>query len=192
MARQAGCETFGLELNRAAADQTKAKGHRVFDVPLERLNADETGGRLDLVTLFQVLEHLPHPVRMLKTAIGLVKDGGYVAVAVPGEEGVLRLNPWGPSQWPPHHVSRWRRADLAQLGRVAELKLIECGGDRLFGSDIAIHWQTHNRLATALGKQCHAGGDRLGRLISFLYRKTGMKFLFPGRGASIYTFFQKV
>jgi 2-polyprenyl-3-methyl-5-hydroxy-6-metoxy-1,4-benzoquinol methylase len=191
LAREAGCETFGLELNPTAAAKAEQKGHNIFNEPLERLSVNSTGGYFDLITLFQVLEHLSNPVSMLKSAVELVRDGGYVAIAVPSEEGVLRLNPWDPTQWPPHHVSRWRRADLAQLGRAAGLKLVECGGDRLYGSDIVVHWRTHNRMAAVLGKPRHAGGDALGEFISFVFRKSGMKFLFDGRGASIYAFYQK-
>jgi SAM-dependent methyltransferase len=191
LARQAGCETFGLELNSAAAAKARAKAHRIFSVSLEQLiDAGSTGG-FDLITLFQVLEHLANPVAVLKKATSMLKNGGYVAIAVPSEEGVLRLSPWDPSQWPPHHVSRWRRADLKQLGRATGLKIVELGADILLGSAISSHWQTHNRFAAALGKPGRPGGDMLGKMISLLYRKTGMKFFFPHRGNSIYGYFQK-
>jgi hypothetical protein len=88
-------------------------------------------------------------------------------------------------------VSRWRLADFDQIARAAQLKLVGQGGDTLFGSDIEHVCQAHNRLAPVLGKPGFRGGDALSKLVSFAYRKTGMKFVFPSSGRSIYGYFAR-
>ncbi len=189
LAKKAGCQTFGLELNSAAAEKARAKGHTIYGRLLNELDRDQTSGGFDLITLFQVLEHLPDPVATLKDAAALLNPGGYISVAVPSEEGMCRLAPWDPYNWPPHHLSRWRRADFEQLAGAAHLELVQSGGDVLLGSGIEQLWQLHNRLACVLGKRGRWGGETLPRLVSLVYRKTGMKFLFPRRGRSIYAYF---
>jgi SAM-dependent methyltransferase len=189
MARAAGCKTWGLELNRAAADKARSKGHQVLDCTLDDVSKEQVGELMDLVTFFQVLEHVAEPAQVLRKAASLLKPGGCIAVAVPAAEGVLRLVPWDPHQWPPHHITRWRLKDFGKLARVAGVSLLESGGDQLLGSDIFYFWKLRQRLASVMG-QPGKGAASLARLVSLLYRKTGMKWFFPRRGISIYAFFQ--
>jgi SAM-dependent methyltransferase len=188
-ARAAGLETSGLELNRAAADKARARGHRIFNCLLDGL--DESAGRFSLVTAFQVLEHVPDPVGLLRQAAARLEPGGCISVAVPSAVGVYRLAPWDPSQWPPHHLTRWRPADLAQLARASGLNLVASGGDVLVGSAIEHFWRCHNRLAPALGRARRPGGAWLPRLLSQVYRKTGMKFLCRAWGESLYAYYHR-
>jgi len=191
LARQAGLETFGLELNPAAAEKARAKGHQVLDRMLHELRPDQALGSLDLITFFQVLEHVPDPVAVLRQAADLLKPGGVISAAGPSAEGFYRLTPWDPHQWPPHHVSLWRLADFAQLGRASGLRLIESGGDRLYGTDIERGGKLHNRLAASIGRPRRPGGEWLPQLAGMVYRKSGMKLIFPHWGVSIYAYFEK-
>lgn len=190
LARAGGLETCGLELNTAAAEKARARGHKIFTRLLHELDPQEVG-RFDLITLFQVLEHVPDPVSVMKQAAGFLNPGGYISIAVPSAEGVYRLCPWDPHEWPPHHISHWRLKDFEQLAAASGLKLAGCGGDILVGSLIENFWRLHNQLAPVLKQPARLGGEMLPKLISFLYRKTGMKFVFPHWGSSIYGYFQK-
>ena len=189
LARAAGCETWGLELNGAAAEKARAKGHRVSNCRLAETPRESFGNGLDLVTFFQVLEHVSEPAQMLRQAAAVLKLGGCVAVAVPAADGVLRLAPSDPHQWPPHHLSRWRLKDFQQLATVSGLTLVESGGDHLLGSEILYFRELQQRLAPILGQA--AKGVGLIRLLTLFYRKTGMKWLFPRRGMSIYAYFER-
>ena len=191
LAREAGHQTSGLELNRLAGKKASAKGHRVFNCSLRELDKDEVAGKLDLITFFQVLEHVPDPIDILRQALAVLRPGGFISIAVPSRCSIGRLAPWDPSLWPPHHLSHWQLRDFKQLARATGSRLLETGGDILLGAGIAHVWKVHNRLAPALGKSPRPGGDRLPDWISFFYRKTGMKFLFPRWGCSIYAFLQK-
>ena len=190
-ARQAGLQTHGLELNKAVAAVARSEGHDIFGGLLDELAKRPDTPKFELITFNQVVEHLADPVKVLKDAAALLTPNGYISVAVPSAEGVYRLVPWDPSQWPPHHVSRWRIADFEQLSRVLGLKLADRGGDQLMGSELEFFWKMHNRLAGIVGDSPYWGGDKMARFSSLVYRKTGMKYIFSNSGSSIYGFFGK-
>lgn len=191
LAKQAGMETFGLELNSVAAEKARSKGHQVFEKLLDQLASEGVAKPFTLITFFQVLEHVRDPVQMVREAAMLLKPSGIISVAVPSDEGAFRLTPWDPHQWPPHHLSRWRVTDLTQLSRAAGLTIVNAGRDILLGSEIEYRWKLQQRLASVLGKRPLAGGGWLPRLAAFVYRKTGMKFVCPHWGSSIYAYLQK-
>jgi SAM-dependent methyltransferase len=190
LARGKGLKTFGLELNRAAAARAREKGHLIFEQLLHELDAARTN-KFDLITLFQVLEHVANPVTILREARTLLSSDGHIAVAVPSAEGVYRMAPWDPHQWPPHHISRWRLTDFERLALAADLQLVERGGDVLLGAHIEHLWTLNNRLAMALNRPARFGGEVAPKIVSFLYRKTGMKHFFPCWGSSIYAYFKR-
>jgi SAM-dependent methyltransferase len=192
LAKAAGLVTEGLELNTAAAEKARAKQHRIYGCLLHELQPEQMDQPYDLITLFQVLEHVPDPVRVLQDARARLSAGGFIAVSVPSENGVCRLAPLDPHQWPPHHTSRWRYADFAQVAKRCGLRISEQGGDMLFGKGIEERWALNNRMASILGRPSTLGGDILPKTVSFLYRVLRLKHLFRGKGASIYAYFQEV
>jgi SAM-dependent methyltransferase len=192
LARTAGLRTFGLELNPTAAGKARAKGHAIFDKLLPDLPADACPGGFDLITLFQVLEHVSDPVDVIKQASGRLRPGGYVSIAVPSKHGIYRFTPWDPAQWPPHHISRWCLRDFQTLSKQTGLRLVESGGDVLLGSAIEHIWLMKRRLAFALGNGSRTPAGSWPGITSWIYRKSGMKFIAPRWGSSIYTYLQKV
>lgn len=192
LAKAVGHEVCGVELNKSAAEKAERKGHVIFEELLDNLDETKTGGCFDLITFFQVLEHVSDPVSVMKRAGSLLRPGGYIAIAVPFADGVYRLVPYDPHQWPPHHVSRWRLIDLQQLATAVRMKLTKFGGDVLLGAQIEQFWNMHNQTASLVGKRGFAGGRLFPKLISLFYRKTGMKYFFPEWGNSIYGYFQKL
>jgi SAM-dependent methyltransferase len=191
LARNEGCATFGLELNPAAAEKAGAKKHTVLNRLFQEVDREDLNGGFDLVTFFQVIEHVPDPVAVVKHASRILNPGGFIVVAVPTALGIGRFTEWDPHQWPPHHLSWWRLRDFEQLARAAQVKLVESSGDMLVGSAIEHRWKLANRMASVLGKEKLWGGGGLPKAIGFIYRKTGMKFLFRCHGTSIYCYLQK-
>jgi SAM-dependent methyltransferase len=189
LARRSGLETCGVELNREAARRAAANGHTIYEDLLGNLSKKTTAGGFDLITLFQVLEHVSDPVGLMCDAARLLKEKGCISVAVPNAEGVYELAPLDPHQWPPHHISRWRLRDFPLLGKRSDLGLTAAGGDQLLGSTIEAFWLLQNRLAPAVGRKPRLGGPFLPKLVSLVYRKSGSKFWFPRWGNSLYAFF---
>ena len=191
LAKKAGLETYGLELNAKAADSSAKKGHLIFRKSLAEISPAEFGTGVDMLTLFQVIEHVPDPCNFLDAAATLVRPGGLLVVSVPNACGVHRFLPWDPLDLPPHHISRWRRKDLKKLGDVCGLQWLACGADVLYGSDLESFLLYHNQLARAMGQPERMGGEYLPKIASFLYRKLGCRHYGPRAGLSIYAAYQK-
>jgi 2-polyprenyl-3-methyl-5-hydroxy-6-metoxy-1,4-benzoquinol methylase len=88
LAQRSGWEVEGIELNpRTAAHAVARTGAPVHQVNAHELTAG--GRRYSAITLTDVLEHVPDPVRLLATLATLLQPGGWIAVKVP----------CGTSQW---------------------------------------------------------------------------------------------
>jgi 2-polyprenyl-3-methyl-5-hydroxy-6-metoxy-1,4-benzoquinol methylase len=188
-AREAGLETYGIELNKYAREKARSKGHQVVDSFLQNL---DTSLRYDLVVAFQVLEHVADPVQFLQLMARVVRPRGYLAVAVPNHGGLYRLAPLDPHTWPPHHVTRWTLSHLDQAGSRAGLKVVRKTADILFGGTVEYFSRLNYRLSEALGRPVSRKRIQLLFLIALLYRKSGMRYWLRLRaGGSIFALCEK-
>jgi 2-polyprenyl-3-methyl-5-hydroxy-6-metoxy-1,4-benzoquinol methylase len=87
-ALSAGWSALGVELSPAAA-----KVARQFDLPVVNrdvfLPSDDLG-TYDLLTMFEVIEHVERPARLLQRAEELVRPGGLVYVTTPNFDSLDR------------------------------------------------------------------------------------------------------
>jgi SAM-dependent methyltransferase len=190
LAKQAGLETFGIELTKSAAVEAEKRGHRVFTSLIEDLDA-KWHGHFDLISLNQVLEHIANPVAIIQQCKSFLSENGVISVAVPGRDGVLRINPYLPANWPPHHVSLWRIADLRSLSNQAGLKMIRFGGNQLLGSEIQSNLQDRFKNKVLLKNSKRKNSFITPPIVSFLYRKLALKYIFRNSGHSIFGFFAR-
>jgi 2-polyprenyl-3-methyl-5-hydroxy-6-metoxy-1,4-benzoquinol methylase len=86
-ASKAGYTTKGIEISQdAAAYAIKEFGLDVEAKPFEELRFPEN--HFDVVTLWQVLEHVPYPLMMLKEVHRILKPGGLVVASTPNIGGI--------------------------------------------------------------------------------------------------------
>lgn len=117
VAREVGCDSYGVDFNSAQVNAgRKAFGldgrllvGRVEDLPSLNLDAG-----YDRVTLFEVIEHVEAPRRLVELAIRLLKPGGILALSCPNES---RWQPAGRIfvDYPPHHLTRWTPVSLVSM-----------------------------------------------------------------------------
>jgi SAM-dependent methyltransferase len=110
MAREAGANAAGIELNAAAAAKAREAGFEVFTDDLESLSASQLG-QFDAACSFQVLEHVSNPTAFIAGMIKLVKPGGLLILSVPNAGVNAYLDPDDRDllDQPPHHLSKWSR-----------------------------------------------------------------------------------
>ena len=92
MAQKGGWVAEGLELN----PQTASYAAQRTGAPIRMLNVHEVEvtQSFDAVTITDVLEHVPHPMRVLERIVALLAPGGWIAVKVPAGPAQLRKETW--------------------------------------------------------------------------------------------------
>lgn len=89
LAAKRGWKTFGVEISPMAVRRAK-EAFNLDIVAVELREARFPDSHFDVVTLFNVLDHLPFPVEALKEIHRVLKPGGLLVVRVPN--GVFHVN----------------------------------------------------------------------------------------------------
>lgn len=113
-----GAKPTGIELNKSAAEYARSRGVEVRE---EMLGAHV--GEYDVVTSFQVLEHVTDPLAFLTDSVRVLKSGGRLIIGVPNEDGFVGQDDDAVLNMPPHHVGRWNERSLAALTTLLPLSL---------------------------------------------------------------------
>jgi SAM-dependent methyltransferase len=93
-----GREAFGLDSHLQVSSVNQVKqifSHTTFD----------------LITMFEVIEHVEHPRELVNTVFNLLSPGGILVLSCPNED---RWMPCGRIyvDYPPHHLTRWTPGSL--------------------------------------------------------------------------------
>jgi SAM-dependent methyltransferase len=128
-AADVGWRVVGVEpstaLSRLAEEKLNGRG-RVIATTLQ--NAGLSDGDFDVVTLWDVLEHVPQPLEFLRMAVRLLKRGGHLFLNVPDLDS-FQARLLG-SRWPlllPEHLNYFNRKSLAFCGAQAGLAVVDTG-----------------------------------------------------------------
>lgn len=89
-ADQLGWDSAGIELSPDGVAVAQGRGAHVVRGTLDDVDR-EFGGDFDVVTMFNLLEHVPDPIGTLATAHRLLKPGGRIVVQVPNDFASLQV-----------------------------------------------------------------------------------------------------
>ncbi len=115
IAKKLGFEVYGMESSDKAVKVAKDK----FKLNVvEALSFDdlpqEYRGPYDVITAFEVLEHVQEPLSFLKDIFSLLKEVGILILSCPPfykfentAKGYRKFK-WWYNDYPPHHVTRWK------------------------------------------------------------------------------------
>jgi len=87
LAGEAGWDATGLELSSWAVHQGLQSGLRMIEGTLH--DADIPDQSFDVISMFDVLEHLPQPVEYMREIYRILSPGGMVFVETPNVEGLF-------------------------------------------------------------------------------------------------------
>jgi len=180
-------KVYGLETNQVAAQMAASNGYEVVSADLEEFLSNYCS-RFDAIVLFQVLEHLDDPFKLLFQLKPLLKPNGKLIITVPNMGGYLRMvEPL--LNLPPHHLTRWSQRTLEEAGLQLGFKVIRFECEPLVQYHISTFVEAYMTFPrrSRLGKLFNE--NLLSRfLISLLYR-TGLYRLCRGEG--LYVCYQK-
>jgi len=124
IAKRSGWVPHGQDISQNALRAAREVfGHVTFSESVDELAA--RGERFELVTAFNLIEHIPQPLAYLKTIRQLVTDDGYLGVVVPNYDSYAmrhtRLSEW----LPPFHLNFFTTQSLESTFNKAGFRLRE-------------------------------------------------------------------
>ncbi len=127
IAKTRGWQVHGVEISAYAAEQGRKDGLDIVTGTLQ--NVKQTDNTFDLITMWDVIEHMPDPVSDLNRVRSLLKPGGLVAVNTP-DSGSFYSKLMG-SRWhlfvPPEHIWYFNRKSIATLLNNSGFEVLEIG-----------------------------------------------------------------
>ncbi|MAT42526.1 MAG: hypothetical protein CL609_09310 [Anaerolineaceae bacterium] len=72
---------YGIELNEVISDIAKEKGIKIVGSTIDDLQPNDRG--YDIITLWDVFEHLPNPRSSLEKIFSILNPGGYLFMSIP-------------------------------------------------------------------------------------------------------------
>jgi len=113
----------GLELSTKAAELAKEAGINVKNEDL-LIHSKANKEKYDIVTLFQVLEHLTELNNFITAIHNCLKKDGLFVIAVPNNDGFISYTPDYVFNLPPHHTILWKKSSLVQLAKKFNFEIV--------------------------------------------------------------------
>jgi len=113
-------EMTGLELNKSSL--TKNDRYSIIDIPLDKFAA-ENEGKFDMVSTFEVLEHVSDVNDFIGNQVKCLKKGGLLTISVPNMDSFIKYNQNDVLNMPPHHVGLWNEKALRKISELFGLEV---------------------------------------------------------------------
>jgi SAM-dependent methyltransferase len=178
-ARDHGFQPAGIDFDRADIELARRR-HGLADVGALSLGEHARRfpeRRFDVVTLFEVIEHVADPPAFLAMARHRLRPGGLLGLSTPNR--CRGVDPLGDGDLPPNHLTRWTSAALERLVRGAGLEIERLEVKPLLLEDMvgALRRRLHLGLARRLLEQSVETGDaRLAAGAQVLMRAKDLSF----------------
>jgi len=122
VARQEGWDVVGVEPAQEAANKATVLGLNVFQGYVKDYVA-LSPPPFDAVVSFEVLEHVPNPVEMLRGIRALLKPGGMLVLSTPNLDDPYCLKQQVALAMPPVHINFFNRRSLSRAIQEAGLAI---------------------------------------------------------------------
>jgi len=113
--QEKGAEPWGVDFDESAirAAQKHFGLQHVYAMPLEEFLKKEGIPEFDIITCFEVIEHVDDPRALLKLLHSKLQPQELLFLSTPSRDRVLPdLNSW---DFPPNHLSRWNAESLQNI-----------------------------------------------------------------------------
>jgi SAM-dependent methyltransferase len=122
-ASELGYQVCGVDIQARSLDAARKRvpGGRfdLLDVQVEPLP-----GPFDVITAFEVIEHLERPLEALSRVAAGLAQGGHLAISVPCIERRPFFKRLSVVDYPPHHLTMWTQRAITLLLKAAGLNVV--------------------------------------------------------------------
>ncbi|MEM1913585.1 MAG: class I SAM-dependent methyltransferase [Thermofilaceae archaeon] len=119
----------GIDIREESVEYARKTKRGIEFYAADARNLPLRDGVADVVTMLEVLEHVPNPVEALREAHRVLKPGGLLVVLVPNGESVLFRSVW--SLWTRTFGRVWRDAHDTDFSEANLRRVVESFGFRL-------------------------------------------------------------
>lgn len=119
----------GVDTNPDAAAGPRLEGVKIHNDSIHEFSKRRPEN-FDVVTAFQVIEHLGDIMPFVEAAYRCVVPGGTLVLSVPNRER-RRDDTFGSLDFPPHHLSRWSEEQLRWVARQLNASSVTIARERL-------------------------------------------------------------
>lgn len=111
VAKEFGVETYGSEISDFGKQEIIKKGHSFID------NISDFKNHFDIITLWDVAEHLNEPLREFKTYFNALKTGRHIFIATSWIDDLVDKIMFGYTMWsdPPYHTLLYNNSSLRKF-----------------------------------------------------------------------------
>jgi 2-polyprenyl-3-methyl-5-hydroxy-6-metoxy-1,4-benzoquinol methylase len=113
---------IGLDFSENAKKLADKNGIKIYNKSIQEY-AEENPESVDLVTSFQVCEHIQDISSFIEAKIKVLKKEGKMLIAVPSDNSYLSIGINSLLNMPPHHISRWPDEVFRFIAKKYNLKL---------------------------------------------------------------------
>lgn len=116
-ARKKGFEPWGVDIAEVNVNFSKETHGltNVFVGDLKSLAEKPNAPQFDVITMFELIEHVEDPGALLEEVKGVLRPRGFLALSTPNFNRVRLGRPYWGEDWPPHHFWLWPPRTLARL-----------------------------------------------------------------------------
>ena len=121
LARDRGFNVRGVEIQESSADYARRSGIDVFCGTVEQRKFDD--GTFDVVTMWEVLEHVESPSATLREVSRIMKEDGILSIVVPNvaSKNAKRDPYW----WKPYHFYHFSNETLSKYLRASGFDVLK-------------------------------------------------------------------
>jgi len=123
--RGLGWDVHGIEFEPGSISQARKNGITIYDSPIEKLSLNNS---FELITMFEVLEHVGSPLDTLTACYHANKANGYIVITVPNIDGV-EFNVLGVGHsnvCPPGHLNYFSPETLSNILNRVGYEIVHC------------------------------------------------------------------
>ena len=128
---------LGLDFSQNAKNIAASNGITVVVGSIQEYS-DEHPETVDVVTSFQVAEHVSDVKGFIEGKLKVLKVGGKMIIAVPSESSFLSQVTNGILNMPPHHITRWSDEVFDFIAKKYNLSLLGVEHEKL--QDVHARW----------------------------------------------------
>jgi SAM-dependent methyltransferase len=123
-AREKGFNAFGIDFSQESIEAGKRlyELDTIYNCTLQDVPIKTGIAQFDVITCFEVLEHLDDPAGFLLNISKLLKKDGHLVVSVPYRDKwpVKEFN-----DYPPHHLTRWSTRSLSSFFMLNDYSIVQ-------------------------------------------------------------------